>query len=246
MFVTWHRACFAAAMDSGLYSGVAAMRASERQLDAIAANLANVDSPAYKRQNAVTHQFTVGTGERRHDAIVTKSQVDFSQGELRRTGNALDLALEGDGFFVVETPTGEAFTRNGSFNVDEQGVLRTADGHPVAWDGGRGKIDAVGEAVTIDATGVVRQGATQVGKLALVDFASKDALVQDREGYYHAGRGEARSTPTALVHQGAIEESNSASVDELVEMIRVQRNFESAASLVRTIDQSYRRLNAPR
>src|SRR5262245_45612416 len=107
-------------MDSGLYSGVAAMRASERQLDAIAANLANIDSPAYKRQNAVTHQFTVGAGERKHDAIVTQSQVDFSQGELSRTGNALDLALEGEGFFVVETPAGEAFTRNGSFNVDEQ------------------------------------------------------------------------------------------------------------------------------
>ncbi len=233
-------------MDSGLYSGVAAMRASERRLDAIAANLANIDSPAYKRQNAVTHQFSVGAGERRHDAIVTRSEVDFAQGELARTGNPLDLALEGDGFFVVETQGGEAYTRNGSFNVDGQGVLRTADGHPVAWDGGRGKIDGVGEEVTIDGAGVVRQGSTQVGKLLLADFADRNALVQDREGYYHAGRGAARSTPTALVHQGAIEKSNASSIDELVEMIRVQRSFESAASLVRSIDQSYRRLNAPR
>lgn len=233
-------------MDSGLSSGVAAMRAGERQLDAIAANLANIDSPAYKRQNTVTHSFELGAGDRRHDAIVTQAVTDFSQGELRRTGNPLDLALDGDGFFVVETQSGEAYTRNGSFNLDGQGVLRTGDGHAVAWDGGRGHIDAVGEEITIDGTGVVRQGEAQIGKLRLVDFANKEALSVDGEGYYHAQRGLARSTPAATVHQGAIEKSNSSSIDELVAMIRVQRDFESASSLVRSIDQSYRRLNAQR
>ncbi len=233
-------------MDSGLYSGISAMRASERQLDAIAANLANLDSPAYKRQNTVTHAFAVGTGERRHEAIVTQSKIDFSQGEISRSGNPLDLALEGDGFFVVETPSGEAYTRNGSFNLDSQGALRTADGHPVAWEGARGRIDPIGDAVTVDGASVVRQGTTQIGTLRLVDFANRDALTLDREGYFHAQRGTARSTPTAIVHQGAIEKSNSSSIDELVAMIRVQRGFESAASLVRSIDQSYRRLNAQR
>lgn len=222
------------------------MRASERQLDAIASNLANLDSPAYKRQNTVTHAFEVGSGERRQLTISTQCVVDFSQGEIKRSGNPLDLALEGDGFFVVETPDGEAYTRNGTFNLDEQGVLRTADGHPVAWDGARGKLESVGEAVTIDGVGVVRQGATKIGSLRLVDFADRGALTLDREGYYHAQRGIARATPTAIVHQGAIEKSNSSSIDELVEMIRVQRNFESSASLVRSIDQSYRRLNAQR
>jgi flagellar basal body rod protein FlgG len=233
-------------MDSGLYSGVSAMRASERQLDAIATNLANIDSPAYKRQNTVTHAFEVGAGDRRQQTIATQCVVDFSQGEIKRSGNPLDLALEGDGFFVVESPSGEAYTRDGSFNLDEQGVLRTAGGHPVAWEGARGHVDPIGEAVTIDGAGVVRQGATQIGSLRLVDFAKHDALTLDREGYYHAPRGSERATPTATVHQGAIEKSNSSSIDELVEMIRVQRNFESAASLVRTIDQSYRRLNAQR
>lgn len=233
-------------MDTGLYSGIEAMRAGERQLDAIAANLANLDSPAYKRQNTVTHAFDVGTGERRHRAIVTQTSTDFSQGELSRSGNPLDLALEGDGFFVVETPSGEAYTRNGSFNLDAQGVLRTADGHPAAWEGARGRVESIGEAVTIDGTGVVRQGANQVGKLRLVDFTDKQALTIDKEGYYHAPRGLAPTTPTAIVHQGALEKSNSSSIDELVAMIRVQRGFESAASLVRSIDQSYRRLNAQR
>ncbi len=222
------------------------MRASERQLDAIAANLANLDSPAYKRQNTVTHAFEVGTGERRHTSIVTQSKIDFSQGEISRSGNPLDFALEGDGFFVVETPSGEAYTRSGSFNLDSQGALLTADGHPVAWDGARGRVDPVGEPVTVDGAGVARQGATQIGTLRLVDFANRDALTLDREGYFHAGRGTARVTPTAIVHQGAIEKSNSSSIDELVAMIRVQRGFESAASLVRSIDQSYRRLNAQR
>lgn len=233
-------------MDSGLFSGVEAMRAGERQLDAIAANLANLDSPAYKRQNTVTHAFDIGVGEHRQRTVRTETSTDFSQGEIARTGNALDLALEGDGFFVVETPTGEAYTRDGAFHIDENGVLQSASGSAVAWDGARGRIEPIGDPVTIDATGVVRQGVNQLGKLRVVDFADKHALSIDREGYFHAPRGQSPTTPTATVHQGAVEKSNSTSIDELVAMIRVQRGFESASSLVKSIEQSYRRLNAQR
>ena len=233
-------------MDTGLYSGVAAMRVSERRLDAITTNLANVSTPAYKRLGSVTQSFDVGLGLNRHREVATRHATDFSQGEIERTGNTLDLALEGQGFFATESANGEVFTRNGKLHVDEQGVLQTADGYPLAWEGARGAIQSVGEPVTVDGSGEVRQGALQIGRLKIVDFADAQRLELDGQGYFHAPRDLAHTSASAIVHQGAIERSNASSVDELVALIRVQRNFESAASVMRSIDQSYKRLDAAR
>ncbi len=233
-------------MDTGLYSGVASMRSNEKRMEAIAANLANLDMNAYKRQASVTQAFEVGNGAGRVRQIVTRHTIDFTQGDIERTGNALDLALEGDGFFVVDGAKGEAYTRNGAFHVDETGALLTTDGMPVAWEGASAKLSPVGDPVSIDESGNVRQGAASIGRLRVVDFADKSQLTLDEQGYYHAPRNVRSSASTAAVHQGAIERSNASSVDELVAMVRVQRNFESAANLMRSIDQSYKRLNTPR
>lgn len=233
-------------MDIGLNSGVDALRAYERNLDAITANLANLDVPAYKRQGTSTHAFEVQVHGETHRTLRTHNTTDFTQGNLEPTGNPFDLALEGDGFFAVETDSGEAYTRNGRFHVDGQGVLQTADGLPVVWEGARGTIDPVGELVTIDESATVRQGGAQIGRLKLVDFARRSALALDGEGNFHAPRGLEPEPAAALVHQATIEASNASSVDELVAMIRVQRGFETATSLIKSIDQSYRRLNAPR
>lgn len=233
-------------MDNGLYSGVASMRANEKHLEAIAANLANLNTPAYKRLGSVTQAFDVGSGDRKHQEVATRHSIDFTQGVLERNDNPWSLALEGDGFFAVETPGGEAFTRNGSFHVDDKGELLTNEGFPVAWEGARGRLAPVDLPITVDGSGVVKQGANQVGRLKLADFADKQRLELDSEGYYHAPQAAASATPNAVVHQGAVERSNASSVDELVSMIKAQRGFESAASLMRSIDQSYRRLNAAR
>lgn len=233
-------------MDSGLYSGVAAMGAAEKRLEAIAANLANLDTTAYKRTSTASAVFEVprGTGSRRE--LATTGTIDFTQGVLERTGNPLDLALDGPGFFAVETRGGEAYTRDGAFRVDEAGVLLDQDGEPVVWEGARGTLAPVGEAVTVDGSGVVRQGASEVGKLKLVDFADPSRLTRDARGRWRPVPGLEPAPSTATVHQGALERSNASSVDELVSLIRVQRGFESATSLVRSIDQSYRRLNQQR
>jgi flagellar basal-body rod protein FlgF len=233
-------------VDTGLYSGVAAMRASEKRLEAIAANLANLDTPAYKRTGSASQAFAIEGDPRGHAQVATRHTIDFTQGVLDRTGNALDLALEGEGFFAVESPDGEVYTRDGSFHLDEQGVLQTKDGHPVAWEGARGTIAAVGEAITIDGSGQVRQGSNEVGRIKLVDFADAQRLTRDSRGSWHAPEDLETRAPAGLVHQGALERSNASSIDELVAMIRVQRSFESAAGLLRSIDQSYKRLNQPR
>ncbi|MBK7878637.1 MAG: flagellar hook basal-body protein [Planctomycetes bacterium] len=233
-------------MDKGLYMGVAAMRSAEKRMEAITGNLANASATAFKRQGTVTRAFEVGTGDKKHVEIESKHATDWSQGLIERRDDPWSLALDGDGFFSVETPTGEAYTRNGTFHIDDKGELFTSEGFPVAWVGQRGRVQATGEAITVDGTGKVRQGSNEIGQLKLADFADRDQLTVDRQGYWHARPDLAPKEPTAVVHQKALERSNAQSIDELVGLIKVQRSFESAANVMKSIDQSYRRLNQAR
>ena len=233
-------------MDNGLQSGVQALGASQKRMECIAANLANLQAPGYKRLNSFTHVIESVRQGRKSGTIETQSEIDFSQGQIDPTGNPLDVALDGDGFLALETPTGEAYTRNGRFHLDAQGVLLNEDGFAVAWEAGQGRFQTVGLEITIDASGAVRQGPNELGRLKLVDFADRSKLKLDAKGHFRAARDAQPATPTAEVRGGALERSNTESIDELVAMIRVQRSFESATSVIKSIDQSYKRLNAPR
>jgi len=223
--------------------GVSAMRVSEKRIDAVAANIANVGTPAYKRQGVATQVFEVQRGRTKTPELGTHNTVDFTQGLVEPRDDPYSLALEGDGFFAVETPTGEALTRNGLFHVDDRGELMTQDGFPVAWVGSRGQIQPSGDPVTIETTGKVRQGANELGSLRIVDYADKQKLALDENGYFRARPGQEERASDAVVHQRAVENSNAQAVDEMVALIRAQRSYESGASVLRTIDQSYRRLN---
>jgi len=222
------------------------MRASQKRMEAITTNLSNLSTPGYKRVGTAVRAFQVpgqpvGTVE-----IRSRSQVSFVQGALQDSSNPYYLGLEGPGFFGVEGPEGEMFTRRGTFRVDDQGVLQTDEGFPVAFEGAQGRIDPVGLPVTIDGSGVVRQGDEDLGTLRLVDFERPDKLARVGGGYY-VGTREAQETVTeAVVHQGALESSNVTGVEELVSMINVQRSFEAATQMMKLVDESYRRLNQAR
>jgi flagellar basal body rod protein FlgG len=230
----------------GLYHGVGAMVAAERRLEAVAQNLANVSTPAYKRVTAGTQAKHVGQAGRGFLGTSTARRVDFAQGELERTGAPYDLALLGEGYFTVEGARGPVYTRSGSLRVDDRGVLQTADGRMVAWKGSRGRIEPTGEPVTIDLAGFVHQGARRVGQLDVTAFADESRLVLGRDGYWRADAALERVPAEAEVHQGALERSNVNAVEELVELITIQRSFESASSLMDQIDHTYRRLNESR
>lgn len=232
-------------MDTGLYQGVSAMRTTEKRLETITANVANIGAHGFKRQSAVTRTFMVGEGSRRHAEIATQHTTDFSQGEIARTGNQFDLAINGEGFFALETPGGRAYTRDGGFRLDNDGALLSNDGFLVAWDGSPGKFQPTGEQVTIGGDGSVRQGETPLGRLKIVDFQDVQRLEQDGRGNWHAPRGLQERPSTAIVHQGAVERANVNAMDELVEMVMAQRRFENSTSVMKSIDQTYKRLNAP-
>jgi len=229
-------------VDNGLFSGVSAMDVGQKRMDSIAANLANVSTPAFKRFTTSTRAFNVTQEGREVPGLRLEQQIDFSQGILERTGNVTDLALVGDGFFAIDAPSGELYTRNGAFRINEDGVLVTNDGYQVVWDGSRGQLDPVGAEITIDTSGTVRQGEETVGQIKVVAFEDPARLTVDRRSYYLAPPRLARIDASAEVHQGALERSNVSAVDELVTMIQVQRNFDVASNLMRSIDQTYRRL----
>lgn len=233
-------------MESGLESGVQALGASQKRMDYIAGNLANLQAPGFKRLTSFTHVIDAVREGRKTSQLDTQSEIDFSQGSLDRTGNPLDLAIDGEGFFTLETAGGEVYTRNGRFHLDSQGTLLNEDGYAVAWEGTPGRFQPVGEEIRIDSTGAVRQGRNEIGRLKLSDFADRSKLTIDGHGYFHGTPRLQPATATGEVIAGTLERSNADSIDELVSMIRVQRTFENATSLLRSIDQSYKRLNAPR
>ncbi len=232
-------------MNVGLYRAAVAMVSHERRLDAIATNLANVGTVGYKRVGTAANEFRVVRGRGQARGMVVRSKIDFSQGNLRRTEREYDLALWGDGFFAVDSPDGEVYTRDGDLRLTFDGVLVTDEGWPVAWTRRSASIDATGRPVTVRGDGVVVQGTTRLGQLRIVDFVDQGRLRQGEYGYWHAPADLAKATHTATVHQYSLEESNSSGVEEMIAMIGVQRAFESAANLLSSIDESYRRLTRP-
>lgn len=229
----------------GLYRSAVAMSAQQRRLDSISANLANVGTVGFKRGVTASHEVEVERPRGKVRGVTTLAQVDFAQGNLQRTGRELDLALFGEGFFAVESPDGEAYTRDGTFHMSEAGVLVSEEGFPVAWDEFQGAIDPVGLPLVIDEAGGVRQGNQTIGRLRVVDFADKSVLTRDRNGLWAAPRGSLPTSGEGRVHQYALEDSNANGVEEMVDMIGVQRSFEVVARVFEAIDQTYERLTRP-
>lgn len=232
-------------METGIYHGVAAMRSTEKRLETITSNIANIRATGFKRQAAVTRTFWVGEGRSRHLELSTQHVTDFRQGQISHTGNTLDLALEGPGFFGVETPDGMSYTRAGEFHLDDTGTLLSVNGYPVAWNGSRGKLDPTGDPITVDGSGMVLQGNRNVGRLQISDFDDKAQLVDDALGHYTPSGAQQPVASSAIVHQGSIEHSNVDVMDELVEMVFAQRRFENNTTVMRSIEQTYKRLNMP-
>ena len=230
-------------MASGISSGVQAMATSQRQLDSLANNLANSSTTAYKRQTSFVHAMEANLRGGKGEQVRVESRIDFSQGDISQTGNPLDVALDGEGFFVVEGPSGEVFTRNGQFQVDEAGSLQTLDGFPVAWEGLSGAIDSEGESISINGEGLVTQGDRELGSLRLINFSEPGKLESVDGGYYEAPDDYTEVAHTLTVRQRSLEGSNVSPIEEMISMISVQRRFGGASNLLGMINETYRRLS---
>lgn len=200
----------------------------------IANNLANVSTPAYKRQcntfSKILSAQTAKNGTPTDGEIKLESTYDFSAGNLNQTGRDLDLAICGKGFFVIETPQGPLYTRNGSFNLNSNGQLVDVEGRAVQGDNGPITIPAGAEAeITVGNDGTISAGKTSIGKIKIVDFGDNENKLNPAglNCYKAPINVQPITSDKAIVKQGYTESSNVNMMEELVDMIMVSRLYEA-------------------
>lgn len=236
-------------MLSALRSASAGMTAGLIMQDILANNVANVTTAGYKRDAAVLHGFqkTLAAELGRPAAgaaaaaagEVSVSQVAtyFTDGPIRPTGNELDVAIVGKGFFVVEAGGGEAYTRAGNFTLDSQRQLVTPAGYPVLGQGGPIQLPP-GKVVFGEDGAVIVEG-NEIDKLRIVTFQDESQLVKDGSGVFRGGpraRPQEGAEDVGTVHQGCLEQSNVSAVREMVDMIAAFRYYEANAKALQTAD----------
>lgn len=221
-------------MDSGFYAACTALLARSQALDMVANNLANTSTPGYRAGHnvfrsllATSSPFPISNLNYavNNYSVLGGSEIDLSQGNLEKTGNDLDLGIQGSGFFVAQTPAGKAFTRNGNFHVSGQGQLVTSAGDTVLGDNGK-PIPIVGAPVSVSPDGTISVNGALAGKLKIVDFPSGTPLESMGNTYYSAPEASAIPATQASVQQGTLESSNVNPVASAVELVTVQRYAE--------------------
>jgi flagellar basal-body rod protein FlgG len=253
----------------GIYTALSGAMAQSLKLDTTANNLANINTPAFKKDQQVFREYLTAY-EKSPDVIqvpkipasiesfyemqgADKSYVDpigtytqFTQGGLKSTGNKLDVAIDGPGFFEVATPKGIRLSRSGSFNIDGLGQLVTHDGYPVLKKAEMGtdpasrviKLDT-SEALRISNVGELMQNEESLGQLSVVQVSNNNVLQKEGQGLF-AFRPNQVAQVTSVTHpkleQGFIETSNVNIVQEMTDMIMATRLFESTQKAMQAYD----------
>ena len=220
----------------GLIESVESMLNQERRMEQSTNNLANVNTAGYKKENTAFSEmlFTAASGGQRVGKAI-KIITDHAQGSTETTGNPLDLAIAGDGYFKIQTAGGIRYTRAGEFTRDSQGQLTTPNGDPVLGLGGPVMIN--GQNFQIQPNGEVFVDGQLANRLDVVTVDNKALLEKEGRNLYRLiGNGQEIAAEQATVKQGVVEKSNVNTVLEMTEMISLQRDYEAQQKLIRTID----------
>jgi flagellar basal-body rod protein FlgF len=241
-------------MIKGIYTSESSMRPKMTRMEVIANNLANINSTGFKKDRVfleMLNQSAANRADGRGDlnGIEVRRSVDFTPGSLQPTGNAFDLALEGKGFFAVDTPEGMRLTRNGHFKLGTDGSLITAEGFHVLGDNGSVVIPNIDKlqqgSIAVNEAGEVMADREQIARLRIVDVARPDQMEKDHEALFIP---TAEQIPVDVprdqlhVRQGFLEESNVEGIEEMTAMIELSRAFETDQKIIQsqdaTIDRS--------
>ena len=239
-------------MIKGLYTGASGMLASKQRLNIVSNNLANADTTGYKKEGTVRESFpemlinkidskgkeeigSLGTGVRNQF-----SYTDFSRGSLKHTANPLDLAIQGEGFFVVETPAGERYTKNGNFTLNNMGQIVTESGYPLLNEAGEPMQTIDNRNINFDGEGQLYLDDLEAGTVQVVNFEDKGNLEKAGENLYQlADEGvEALEANNYQIRQGYQETSNVNVVKEMTKMIEANRHYEMNQRAIKTADQT--------
>jgi flagellar basal-body rod protein FlgF len=196
------------------------------KLDCITNNIANIHTSGYKaeRLHYLRKEVASSDGSKSidYDPVI---KVDHSQGLLQKTGNPLDIAIEGDGYFVIQTKDGDAYSRKGNFTINKNGEIVTPAGDYL--QGASGKIAVKGKDVVVGASGEVKVDGSSVGKLKIVTFSKPEALVKLGGGLFsNLGDAGMSIKKDPMIREGHLELSNVEAIKEMVAMINLQRSVE--------------------
>jgi flagellar basal-body rod protein FlgF len=236
-------------LDSGFYAACSGLKSQTNALEIAANNIANVSTTGYRGQMPAFHSLLVQTAGPRmggweqlvnEQAALNGARLDLGQGNLEHTGNPLDFAIEGPGFFEVQAKGGTLYTRNGNFQVSAAGELVTPAGDPVL--GVSGPIKVPHGTVAISPDGTVSVDGAVSGKLRLVEFAAA-AEVKPAGSSYYSATG-ATAAVASSVRQGMLESSNVSAVAAMVGLISAQRQAEMSERAMSAFYSEFNRIAA--
>ena len=227
-------------MENSLIIALARQSVLARQMDVIATNLANLETAGFKSENMIFTELIEKTADGEflslvHDVSFVR---DLAEGPFTGTNSSLDLAIDGDGYFVVDTPDGERYTRHGVFQLDDTGNIVTTEGHQVLGSGGAPiAIPLDTSTITIARDGTISADTNEIGRIKLVRFDDPQALSKVGSGLYDAKGQPPLPANDSQVFQGMIENSNVKGVVEMTRMIDTVRSYQAAAKLADTEHQ---------
>lgn len=246
-------------MLKGLYTAYTGLANEQNRMDVLTNNLANATTVGYKKEGATSQAFddilsfkikdvSEAPNTARRMGILNmgvkigENYTDYGQGSFRITGNTYDLALAGEGFFTVQFTnkageTSTKYTRDGSFTLDRNGYLVTADGDYVMGTTGRIRLNPLMD-TTITDNGAIMQGGAEVAMLRISDFQDYDYLEKYGENYYQTVAGSRPKEAEAQVKSGYLEMANVQVVSEMVNLIAITRAYESNQKIVQTYDET--------
>lgn len=236
-------------MNVSLYQAASALNANARWQEVISENMASASIPGFKKQELSFEAVRAGMLTPNKAAALsqpaslpaTRTHLNFSAGEVRRTDGNTDLAIEGKGFFEVQLPNGSsAYTRDGEFKINAQGQLVTKQGYTVMGEAGPVQVDrTTAAAITVAQDGTISQGAETRGKLNIVSVNDPNLLTPAGGGFFLANNPAVQTEPdrASVVRQGFLEGSNTSAVSEMANLITVMRAYEANQRVVQMQDE---------
>lgn len=231
-------------METTTYIALSRQLVLRRRMDLIANNIANMSASGFRAEKLLAEQVPVDAGTRQKINFVQDVAVvrDLTPGGMIPTNNPLDVAIEGDGYFVVGTDEGDRYTRSGQFRLNDLGEITTASGDSVLDDGGAPlAIPAESGPITIAPDGTVSTPDTVIGRLNLVAFEDRQDLQKAGEGLYRTDQAPTPATDSRLI-QGLLEGSNVRAVVEMTEMMSTVRAYQGTQKIIDTHHEMERRM----
>ncbi len=221
-------------MESPVYVLLSHQEVLQRQMDVVAQNIANVNTTGFKSNDVLFQDFLMKPDRKTtHHMVLDRATLrNTSQGSFSKTGNPLDIAISGQGYFAVQTPQGIQYTRQGTFQMDAEGNIVTADGFPLMSGGGSTvAIPTTAQSIEVAMDGTLSTDKGKAGRLQIVKFQNEQLMEQTYGGFYSTDEAP-EIDDTAQFHQGMVESSNVKSVTEMTHFIDISRAYERVSNLI--------------